>query len=164
MDEHAHRTFPPPHDGRHLCDAEVGDDTKRDRFALSGRERCDQSERPVEGSLTVSLVARGRRGHVGDTWQRPVGVPLPAFDRSDVVDPATRRDGEQPTSEVGFGPVESVEARCHLDPHRRGQVFGLRHALGAEIAEQQVMILTPQGPERVGVALLRAPDHVVHDL
>ena len=162
MNQHTHRTFPASHDGRHLRDAEVGDDAERDRLSLCRRERGDQRERSVEGALSITFVAGGRRRYVGDACGRLVGVSFPPFDRPDVVDAATRGDREQPAPEVVLAPVEPGKTRRDLDPYGRGQILGFGHTLGAEVAEEQMVVLAPERAERVGVALLRAPNHLFH--
>src|SRR5690606_9678771 len=71
-------------------------------------------------------------------------------------------DGEQPAPEVRLVAHESGQARRHLDPDRRCEIFRLGHALAPEVPEHEVLIGAPEMTECLGITFPCAPDHLLH--
>ncbi len=149
---------------RDLGHAQIGDHPEQHGVGLIGWQRADQLERAIERPCLLGIIG-GRWG--GGRRIAPalaVEVLLVALRRADVVDPASSRDREQPATEVGLVALEAVQPARHLDPHRRGEIFGIRHALAAEVAQQQVVVCPPQLTQRLSIAISSAPDHLLHSL
>ena len=83
---------------------------------------------------------------------------------ADVVDPPAGGDREQPAPEIRLAALEAMEAVGDLEPHGRGQIVGLGHALAAEVPQQQVVVGAPQLAERLAIPLTCACDHRLHGL
>ncbi len=149
-----------------LGDAEVGDHPQQHGLGLIGWQRPDQRQRPVERTAP----ARTRRRPTGRVTRRApfAGAGRCCWSRAcwraDVVDPAAGRDREQPAPEIGLAALEAMQAVGDLDPHRRGQIVGIGHALAPEVAQQQVVVGAPELAERVAIALACACDHLLHSL
>ena len=162
MDKDSNRSLALPEDLRDLGDGEVGNHSEQDCFGLVGWQGAHQGERPVERLGLVGLFGGGRRCHGWAPVAFPRQVLVTALARTDVVDPATGGDGEQPAAEVFLRALEPMQTRGHLDPHRGRQILGLGHALAPEVAQEQVLVRPPELPEGIPVALAGACYHLLH--
>lgn len=162
MHEDAHCTLTTLHDLGDLGHPEVGDDTEEHGFGLVGWQRPDEGECVFERRRPLGLlVGSRRRGPVG--LGLLIGLVLrSSLRRTDVVDPASGSDREEPSPEIGLVTLEAVEPRGDFDPHDRGEILRVAHPFAAEVAEEEVLVRAPELAERLGISVPRASDHVLH--
>lgn len=166
MHEHAHVALALVHDLGHFRDREIGDHAEQHGFGLIGGEAADQCQCALERFGPFGLL-RGGFDLRRPSRQRPLGAVLPILTPahgSDVVDPASGGDREQPAPKIRLAALETVQAGGDLEPHRRRQIVGVRHAFAPEVSEEQMLVGAPQHPECFAVAALRASDHLLHGL
>ncbi len=164
MDEYPDIALTGTHDHSNLGDPQFTDHPKQHRLGLVRWKRANDGNRPIDG---CGLVGDGPC--VGGMFDdRGLAITshtgFLSFRRANLVDSATGSDREQPASKVVLGTLKSRQARGDLNPHRRGEIFRLGHALATEVSEQEVVVCPPQVAERVGVTRPGAFDHLLHSL
>ena len=160
MDEHTDVTLAAAHRPGDLVDGQVSDDAEQHCLGHVWRQPAHQCDGSIE---CADIVERPGTGFVGASCD---GIVVDVFGTPSVlaggIDLPAASDREQPSPERVAVTAEAVERSGDVDPHLGRQILGLGAATTAEVAQQHVLMGSPQGTQRVAITRTCTLDPLVH--